>query len=494
MTSTEVRPLIIALDETALASGGARLLWSLRLFLVSAGFAWRQVSYRETDMVIDLAIGMAPPSKKARLFISFANDRWQSPYTDKTMVNAMLRDIVAATPRGDGLFGVWAQAGQTESGVRDVLFDLYFLVSGQCDNVWDHDKSSQALQGTIKSEGMADVTKQAVASLIINQLAKVITRDHSVSLVPRWPHGYTAAACLSHDVDYPEVVRWLEPLRILKKSGFRNWGLAWSVAIGKKSHWHFASWLAVEAKRGMKSAFYFVPRKGSLVEYGLGTPDSFYDVRSKRFRELFKALKDKGWEVGIHASFRACESEETFAKQIARLEECSGQKVLGGRHHYWRLLPGNPQATLLMHERLGLLYDSSLGHERTIGWRRHMAWPFHPFIEGEGRETRTLQIPPVWMDDHLFGYKHLNPGDSAEILRSTLNATIELGGCLMVDVHDYVFDDDLYPGWSKLYLGLLDDIKSRPHVWRATPGEVAKHWLDRERYIETQSHGLTSGS
>ena len=42
-----------------------------------------------------------------------------------------------------------------------------------------------------------------------------------------------------------------------------------------------------------------------------------------------------------------------------------------------------------------------------------------------------------------FGYQRDNPGDSLEVLRELADENARQGGCLVLDVHDYVFDYQL---------------------------------------------------
>ncbi len=229
-------------------------------------------------------------------------------------------------------------------------------------------------------------------------------------------------------------------------------GAAGAVLAGRRTHWHFLSWVEMERGLNTRSAFYFVPRHGSLVEYALGIPDPFYDVRSDRFRNLFTWLSDQGCEIGLHASYRAGESLQTFAAEKNALELASGTPIRGNRHHYWHLSPADPEVhPARSTNRLGLMYDTSLAHERYVGWRRGLSWPYFPFHQKERRELRTLQIPTVWMDDQLFGHRADNPGDREAILRAMLDRAAEQRGCFLIDVHDYVFDDVLFPEWAATY-------------------------------------------
>jgi hypothetical protein len=97
------------------------------------------------------------------------------------------------------------------------------------------------------------------------------------------------------------------------------------------------------------------------------------------------------------------------------------------------------------------------------------------------------------MDDQLFGQKHLNPGERMELLHTLANRVAALGGCLMIDVHDYVFDDRLFPGWARTLRELWEHLLHRGDFWFATPAQVAQSWSDRYLHLVRSSHGLDQG-
>jgi hypothetical protein len=249
----------------------------------------------------------------------------------------------------------------------------------------------------------------------------------------------------------------------------------------------------MEKSLGIKSAFYFCTRQGSLLRYALGVPDPFYDVRSSHFRNLFRDLTEDGIEIGLHSSYLAFRDQEIFFAERRLLQQCSGQEISGNRHHYWHLNPQDVESTLLLHEKVGFKYDLSLGHDRYIGWRRGSSWPFFPFQQAEKREIKTLQISTNWMDDQLFKYLRYNPGDRLATLQTLIDRTAKQGGCFVADIHNYVFDDAMYPNWRKTYFWVLKQITARREFWIATPEEVANHWITRYSSILAASIGLTAG-
>jgi hypothetical protein len=251
--------------------------------------------------------------------------------------------------------------------------------------------------------------------------------------------------------------------------------------------------MALETSLGTRSAFYFVTRPGSLLEYATGTPDPFYDIGSRPFRELFRHLTEEGFEVGLQASYLAYRSKDKFAAERSRLEDLSGHPVVGNHHHYWHLDPSDVEQTLLIHEQVGLMYDASLIHDHYLGWRRGLSMPFFPFHQAQRRELSTLQIPTAWMDDQLFGMEAHNPGGRWDNLSALVRQVTKQGGCLHVDVHNYVYDDALFPGWAQTYRRLLEHVLDTGEFWFATPAEIAEHWIARYTSLVQASLGLEGG-
>jgi hypothetical protein len=262
-----------------------------------------------------------------------------------------------------------------------------------------------------------------------------------------WAPDGRAAFAFTHDVDYPEIIPWIEAPRQLAQG---RPGLAWRTATGRNHHWTFDEWIAFEAELGTRPCFYFMARQGSLLQYALGTPDDFYDVRTPRFARLFGTLRDAGAEIGLHASFNAYRDTAVFREEIARLKTASAGAVDGNRHHYWHLDPDDPNTTLARHAEAGLKYDSSLGLEYYPGFRRGICHPFRPFDPVRRRTIDTIQLPPAWMDDH-FDRRLAKNGitDPDAVARRLVAAAARTGGVVIVDYHSRGMNRDVYPRWGK---------------------------------------------
>jgi hypothetical protein len=479
----------IAIDSYLEAHFAPEVHWAWRTLLAGLGAGWHQVSPGSTPC--DIAYVTRPDSvPSARLCIRTSPDLWEA--SPRLVLQRFERredgaDVVYAgrlLPRGD--FRI--ESGRAVCD-RDLVFDFFWLASGQDEPSWPQNRHGHAiLTGTpwVTDRGLVTAPASGIATRIGNALEALGWRGS----VPRWPGQKRAAAAPTHDVDYPEIVRWLEPVRILKRQGPGGLRAAADVLAGRRTHWCFDSWMQAEQSIGIRSAFYFLARKGSLLQYATGTPDSFYDVRSPRFQAVLRGLASGGWEIGLQASYRAFEAPERFVEEKQRLEEASGLPVLGHRHHYFHMDPREPEDTLLMHEHAGFAYDSSLAHDGYAGWRRGLCWPFYPFHRRLRREIRTLQLPLGWMDAQLLAHRRIDRQAVGRALDDLVRRVAAESGLFLADVHEYVFDDVLYPGWAQAYLDLVKRLAARGDFWMATPRAVAEHWMRRHARICQESTGL----
>ncbi len=483
-----MRHLRLALDPALTGCHAPEIAWTWRYLLAGAGYAWRVCDLAEPSDIAYVADPQRAPD--ARMVIQATPRRWEQRSAPRLVGVASVDGFTHPLYNGERTD---EQLLAIERGrliiARDLIFDVFWLLTGQEEAHFPKNRHGYVdLTGTPYLRN--NVLRQGLTSGIGARFEQLLSDLGIPPGEPRWPHGKRAAAAISHDVDYPEVVRWVEPLRVLLRQGVRGLPAALDVLTGKRHHWQFDAWLALERALGAPSAFYFVARQGSLREYALGTPDSFYDIRAPQFRALFRTLIEAGCEIGLHSSYNAYASIEQFEREKRLLEEVAGVPIVGNRHHYWHMDPVNPEATLAIHERLGFVYDASLTHDRYIGWRRGSCWPFFPFIRQERRELRTLQLPTGWMDSQLFLQRDANPGEPDEVLRALADRTAAQGGLLLVNVHDYVFDDALFPGWVAAMQRLWEYLRARGDFWMAAPAEIAAHWHARYRRLLASSEGL----
>ncbi|MEQ1908012.1 MAG: polysaccharide deacetylase family protein [Vicinamibacterales bacterium] len=483
-----MRPVSVFVDPVLVERFGPQIYSTLRYVLTGGGLTWTQV--QDPDTACDVAYLLDWSRSRARVTIAADLARWERPDV------CVFDRLDASDARGPMFVGdrkhssMWVHSTSTDECRRDIIFDIFWLLTGQDERRWPL-SGHQFIDLSSAPSDRRQLLVEGTASRLATTLAERVATRTQIEPLARWPDGKRAAAAGSHDVDYPEVVRCLEPFRVLGRGGARRWKEAVDVGLGKRHHWQFAAWTALEASLGFRSAFYFSAQCGSLTRRALVAPDVLYDIRRPRFRRLFDELKQEGFEIGLHPSYRACERADGVLREKRALEDAARTEVIGGRHHYWRLLPADPMDTLRQHERAGLSYDASLTFDRYLGWRRASTWPFFPFDPTLGRDLTTLQLPTGWMDDQLFSRARFNPpGEPQALLNMLVDTVVAQGGCLLVDVHEYVYDDGLFPGWAALYRGLFETLAARRDVWLATPADVARHWRTRHQTIMGLSSGL----
>ncbi|PJF45576.1 MAG: hypothetical protein CUN48_18180, partial [Candidatus Thermofonsia Clade 3 bacterium] len=74
-----------------------------------------------------------------------------------------------------------------------------------------------------------------------------------------------------------------------------------------------------------------------------------------------------------------------------------------------------------------------------------------------------------------------------------VDRTATYGGLFVANVHDYVFDERLFPGWRAALRAALDRILARGDFWTATPAAIARHWRERYEALLNASVGLKEG-
>jgi FemAB-related protein (PEP-CTERM system-associated) len=397
------------------------------------------------------------------------------------------RDGLAFLDFGDGEWG-FQRCGESRIYFRsDIVYASYWLLTGARESHYSRDRwDNLDLEGTF-------FRKSAILSMPLVSNYAHFLREYfrGVGLEPRalpWgTESVPATFVFSHDVDYPEMVRWIECLRLLAKPGAKSLRLISGILRGEDHFWKFKEWVDFEKSRGARPTFFFMSRKGSLVEYARGTPDAFYDVQSPRFQELFRFLRDEGCEVGLHASYHAHRSMEQFRREKQALEAAAGTPILGNRHHYWHLDPTAPNETLRRQEGAGFVYDSSLEFEFYPGFRRGVCHPFRVFHPGERRELSIVELPPAWMDDH-FDRRLARNGitDPEACALSLLRAVRQTGGVAVVDYHARGMNGDHFPRWGP-WLKQFVERHLDSTVSYSTTGEIVRRYLAYEQSLEASS-------
>lgn len=371
----------------------------------------------------------------------------------------------------------------------DPILSSYWLLTGAAEPSYRTDRwHNLHLDGAFFIE--QSLTSKPLVSLYASELRERFTALGCIPYELPWCRGGKHAAfAFSHDVDYPEIIRLIECLRLARERGTRAWRSITGVLRGTNHFWKFAEWVEFAGRFGSRPAFYFMARKGSLLQYALGTPDAFYDVRSPRFRELFQYLRDEGCEIGLHASYHAHRDAVQFRREKQLIEEQAAIRVAGNRHHYWHLDPTAPNDTLAMHEEVGLDYDTSLAFEFYPGYRRGICHPFRPYHPGSRRELSVVQLPPAWMDNHYDKRLEKNwIASSEEHAQGLVQLAKDTRGVVAVNYHARGMNADFYPRWGPWLAGFM---RRCDGLAFATPAAIVESYKQYECVLERESRDMT---
>ncbi len=489
-TSASPRTLRVALDA-AISPSRSEVAYVIATLLETAGYAahfvWApDASTARRDDAFDIYYGPRH-DVPARLSIpSLPWDFRSAPSRDVSEVRRIGQiDFLRFAGEEGG-----ASAGDPAWLPRDVVFASYWLLTGARESTWPRSRwdDLQADESLLVKEGL-------FARAPVSRYASLV-RQHFESLgIPahRWPweeSRATAAFAFTHDVDYPQILRWIEVPRTLLRGQGRN---AWGIATGRQSFWRFRDWIDLTQRFGTRPTFYFMARRGSLLQFASGTPDALYDVSGRAFRELFVELKGAGAEVGLHASFKAFRSADVLRAERERIESIAQVRVLGNRHHYWHLDPDDPNETLRRHDEAGFMYDSSLGLEYYPGWRRGICHPFRPYHPSQRRAIGTVQVPPAWMDDHFDRRRSVNHiADADAAAKQLLETARSLGGTCVVDYHARGMNADFFPRYGP-WLARFTERELPGAATCLTAAEIAQAYTERGQVLRAASRDETLG-
>jgi hypothetical protein len=369
---------------------------------------------------------------------------------------------------------------------NDIILSSFYLLSGWGDRFLHRDKYDRpAVQESFLYQ------ERVLHDPIVNQYSTLLRNAFRASHhpTPLWPSNKKYGVALSHDVDYPEMIRWIEVLRYLGQYKLSaKLAKVMDILTGKESFWKFEDWVRLEDRYGLKSAMYFCGAKGSLLGYFLKAPDPFYDIREDSFKRIFKYLIERGFEVGMHSSYLAYQSIERFMEEKKAVEESVRQPISGNRHHYWHMDPDRPWETAAMHEELGLFYDSSVGFAKRPGFRFGICSPFHFYDPIRQRPIGVLELPTTLMDDHLFKYFGLSYFSNPEFeIDALIRSVKKHAGLFVLDYHVRGFNKTFYPKWVESYEYILKKISEEDDFYSDTPLNIATFWKKREEDILRES-------
>ncbi len=372
---------------------------------------------------------------------------------------------------------------------NDIIHASYIFLTGKYECLLGKEASGfLKVKNTFLSN--QNISHKPLINLYAEFLKKHINSDFEFA--PMWPDKKKYAVCLTHDVDYPEIIRIIEALRFPIKS-LKDFKSIIHILKDPQLFWRFEDWMDFESKKGFKSSFCFCCEKGSLPEYIFGRPDPFYEIKSDKFKKVIDSIIKNGCDIFLHTSYNAYKSLEKLCEEKRILESITGSKVLGNRHHYFHLNPKDPLETLSFHEKAGFLFDMSISFETLTGFRRGISTPFYPYDYNRKKEIKTLQLPTSLMDSQLYQYLDNHRfWDRNECIHSLLYNIKKTGGILVTDYHERACDPVIFKDWFDSYIRIIEEVRSDNCYFTGTASEIYAYFDKRQKMLDGYSIDETS--
>ena len=347
----------------------------------------------------------------------------------------------------------------------------------------------------------------ATLDLHIALLRDLITESGiPVVEIPAVPDGHSFITCLTHDIDHPALrnhccdhtmVGFLYRATIgtiinvfRRRKSFRDLRINLTatlmlpfVYLGvAKDFWReFDRYVEMEA--GLASTYFVIPTRNCpgrpFAGNGVSKRAARYDVTDVR-PQLQKVISS-GCEVGLHGidtwidSTKGCEERD-------RVTQTLDTTVTGVRMH-WLFFDENSPAVL---DRASFSYDSTIGYNKTVGYRVGTAQVYRPI-----GAVNLLELPLHIMDTALFypNYLNLSEENAERLVWKLIDDVAKFGGALTVNWHDRSIAPERL--WDRFYLKLLRELQKRG-AWFAT-GAQAVSWFRKRRSAVVESAPVNGG-
>ena len=322
---------------------------------------------------------------------------------------------------------------------------------------------------------------------------------------PKWPDNKPYAVCITHDVDVISLQSNKENFRRMKHV-FKTWSqqktkqnmiiafeslenITKSMFSSEDPYHRIEDWLKVEQEVGARSTFFFAP------EYVLKShfTDCWYKYDDKlRFEgenitvaELMRELNRRGWEIGLHPSWHSYNSVDEMKYQKEQIEKVLDCEIVSVRQHY---LHFDNRITPSIQEAAGFKYDSTLGFNDNIGFRRGTSYAYPLYNIENNKILPVWELPLIIQDGAMFNHRkgmRLDKVKALEYIQMIAEKVKEVGGILTLLWHPHLIVDEI--SWNTFQEGLKMLQKDDP--WFASVREIGDWWsnnvkIDLVSFIE----------
>jgi hypothetical protein len=330
----------------------------------------------------------------------------------------------------------------------DLVASAFFWLAGWQEHVARRRDEHGRFPYEASLQARWDLARRPVVDAYRERLADRL-REAGLAVERKTWDGSAWAFCPTHDIDYPkkwrpgilyrEVVHYaLQNRRGISVSEradrllrvFRAW------MSGDDPFREARSRLFRETNdRGGRSTFFL--KAGATSER-----DVPYRLDEPLLQREIAALREAGFEIGLHPSYGAHTNEKLMRRERDRLREAAGARPTSVRQHYLR---HEMPATTRLHERLGFRIDSSLGFSTREGFRHGTCLPFQPFDIPANEPLDVWELPLALMDGTLFTHRNLDAAAGRRVTRDLMRVCRRYGGVFVGLWHNTAWDSFDHP-------------------------------------------------
>jgi peptidoglycan/xylan/chitin deacetylase (PgdA/CDA1 family) len=320
-----------------------------------------------------------------------------------------------------------------------------------------------------------------------------------ISLTPLWPDGKAFALCLTHDVDL--VSTSSTPRQVLRSMQNslerpRHGGLSQQllrlarppvrlaraartgISLAPSATPTLERCVAMELEAGVTASYFFTVLPDRHVSrydclYGLNDPCTFRGERH-RIVDVIRQLSDDGFDVGLHGSYHSALEPGLLATQKATLERATGLEIKTTRQHF---LHWDIRTTPRLQDEAGLAADSTLGFNRSIGFRAGTSLPFHHFDLESNSMLQLIEVPLIIQDGPIFNpvALELDVELALELVHHLIDVIADAGGVATLSFHPNNLEHD---DFATVYRSAIEYGLKRGG-WAASVGTIQSWWRER---------------
>jgi hypothetical protein len=174
--------------------------------------------------------------------------------------------------------------------------------------------------------------------------------------------------------------------------------------------------------------------------------------RNSALHSLIVKIAGK-YEVGIHASFASNDQQGILKREINRLSQITGKKIIRNRQHFLKLTFPATYQNLLAN---GITEDYTMGFASQVGFRAGIAAPFYWYDLSREEITPLLIIPFAVMDASLYYYLKLPAEEAFQKSKDIIDKTKKVNATFQFLAHnDLIAERGAWKNWREKFEALI---------------------------------------